>query len=108
MKNISSENVKIKNGFWRFYKDLNKTEIVKSVYERFKETGRFDALKCNWREGMPNKPHIFWDSDVVKWIEGVAYVLQESPAPEWEAVVDEMINDIAENQRADGYFNSYF
>ncbi|MBQ7779463.1 MAG: glycoside hydrolase family 127 protein [Clostridia bacterium] len=108
MKNLSFENVKIKDGFWRFYMDLNRSSVVKNVYDRFKETGRFDALKCNWREGMPNKPHIFWDSDVVKWIEGVAYMIKEAPAPEWEKLVDGMIDDIAANQRTDGYFNSYF
>ena len=108
MKSISIEDIKINDGFWRFYMDLNRNSVVKSVYARFKETGRFDALRCDWREGMPNKPHIFWDSDVVKWIEGVAYIIAESPAPEWEALVDEMIENIAKNQREDGYFNSYF
>ena len=96
------------NGFWRFYMDLNRTSVVKNVYDRFQETGRFDALRCDWREGMPNKPHVFYDSDVAKWIEGVAYIIQESPVPEWEALVDEMVDNIAENQRKDGYFNSYY
>lgn len=108
MKNIAAENVKIKDGFWRFYMDLNRTAVVENVYKRFKETGRFDALRCDWREGSPNNPHMYWDSDVAKWIEGVAYITQESPVPEWEALVDEMIDNIAKNQRADGYFNSYF
>ena len=108
MYNLSFQNTKIKDGFWRFYMDLNRNAVVKNVYERFRETGRFDALRCDWREGMPNKPHVFYDSDVAKWIEGVAYIIQESPAPEWEALVDEMVDHIAENQRRDGYFNSYY
>lgn len=108
MKNLSFENTTIKGGFWGFYNDLNRCKVVHSVYERFKETGRFDALKCSWREGDANKPHIFWDSDVVKWIEGVAYLATIAPVPELEALVDEMIDDIDRNQRADGYFNSYF
>ena len=108
MYNLSFQHTKIKDGFWRFYMDLNKTSVVKNVYERFRETGRFDALRCDWREGMPNKPHVFWDSDIAKWIEGVAYIIQETPAPQWEALADEMIENIAKNQRKDGYFNSYF
>lgn len=108
MKQVKSVDVTIKDGFWKFYGDLNRNAIVEAVYERFQETGRFDALRCDWHEGMPNKPHIFWDSDVVKWIEGVAYMLQDAPAPKWEELADEMINRIAQNQRADGYFNSYF
>ena len=108
MKNLNFENTKLKDGFRRFYSDLDRKAIVKNVYDRFKETGRFDAFCCNWREGDINKPHVFWDSDVVKWIEGVSYLTQISPEPELEALVDEMIDNISKNQRSDGYFNSYF
>lgn len=108
MKNLNFDCTIINDGFWGFYNVLNRKSVVKNVYNRFKETGRFDALRCDWREGAPNKPHIFWDSDVVKWIEGVAYLIEESPEPELEALVDEMIDNIAQNQRSDGYFNSYF
>jgi len=108
MKNLIFESTKIKGGFWEFYEKLNKNVTLKAVYERFKETGRFDALKCNWHEGMPNKPHMYWDSDVAKWIEGVAYIVQEAPMPELESFVDELADVIAGNQRSDGYFNSYF
>ena len=108
MKNLNFDCTIINDGFWRFYNVLNRKSVVKNVYNRFKETGRFDALRCDWREGAPNKPHIFWDSDVVKWMEGVAYLIEESPEPELEALVDEMIDNIAQNQRNDGYFNSYF
>ena len=108
MKNLNFDCTIINDGFWRFYNVLNRKSVVKNVYNRFKETGRFDALRCDWREGAPNKPHIFWDSDVAKWMEGVAYLMEESPEPELEALVDEMIDNIAQNQRSDGYFNSYF
>lgn len=108
MKNLNFDCTIINDGFWRFYNVLNRKSVVKNVYKRFKETGRFDALRCDWREGAPNKPHIFWDSDVAKWMEGVAYLMEESPEPELEALVDEMIDNIAQNQRSDGYFNSYF
>ena len=108
MKNLQGSNVKIKDGFWRFYSDLNRNSIVKNVYDRFKETGRFDAISRDWREGMPNKPHIYWDSDVAKWIEGAAYVIGESKDSKLEAIIDEVVEDIAKKQRADGYFNSYF
>ena len=108
MKNIDFDHITIKDGFWRFYTDLNRNEIVKNVYERFRETGRFDALGCDWREGKPNRPHIFWDSDVAKWIEGVAYILEEAPADKWETLTDAMIDTIADHQRKDGYFNSYY
>ena len=69
-----------------------------AVYERFTETGRFEALKCAWQEGEPNRPHIFWDSDVVKWMEGAAYVLSREANPELEAKVEALIDEIEKNQ----------
>ena len=59
MKNLNFDCTIINDGFWRFYNVLNRKSVVKNVYNRFKETGRFDALRCDWREGAPNKPHIF-------------------------------------------------
>lgn len=108
MKNLAFGNIIVKDGFWWFYSNLNRRVTVKAIYNRFKETGRFDAIRCNWHEGEPNKPHIFWDSDVVKWIEGAAYLIQMQPEPELEKLIDEMVDIIAENQRKDGYFNSYY
>lgn len=108
MKNLDFESTIINGGFWSFYSNLNRKSVLKNVYNRFKETGRFDILKCDWREGMTNNPHFFWDSDVAKWIEGVAYLIQYEPLPEFEELVDEMIDNIAINQRKDGYFNSYY
>lgn len=96
------------DGFWKHYYDVAKTVTVYSVYDRFKETGRFDALSCRYRQGQENKPHIYWDSDVAKWIEGVAYLLARERDADLEQKIDDMVAQIAKNQREDGYFNSYF
>jgi len=108
MKNLDFSKTVIQGGFWKYYYDLNRNVTVGAVYDRFSETGRFDALKCNWQEGQKNKPHFYWDSDVAKWIEGVGYLAQQQDVPELEALVDGMVQDIQANQREDGYFNSYF
>ncbi|MDA3798886.1 MAG: glycoside hydrolase family 127 protein [Kiritimatiellae bacterium] len=107
-KQLSYKLVNIDGGFWYKLQKLNSNVIVNSVYKRFKETGRFDALKCSWKEGDKNKPNIFWDSDVAKWIEGVAYILQKEQNDELMDIVDKAIDTIEENQDVNGYFNSYF
>lgn len=107
MKNISFGNVKI-GGFWGRRTEINRTATLDTVYNRFKDTGRFDAVACNWREGMPNKPHIFWDSDIAKWIEAAAYSIRYTPDSELERKIDETVDLIAANQTEDGYFNSYY
>ena len=78
------------------------------MQNRFADTGRFDALKCDRREGAPNRPHIFWDSDTAKWMESVAYLIEKEPMPDLEKAVEEMIDQIEANQCPDDYFNSYF
>lgn len=97
--------VKVLDGFWADRIQVIKTKTIYSVYNRFLETGRFEALKCKESQ---KKSHIFWDSDVAKWIEAVAYILQTMPDSKLEALADAAISDICKNQREDGYFNSYF
>jgi len=100
--------IDIDGGFWAYRQKLNRDVTTGAVMRRFQDTGRFDAFKMDWREGMPNKPHIFWDSDIAKWMEGVAYLLKKGPADEYEKVMEETIDRIEAGQGADGYFNIYF
>jgi len=55
-----------------------------------------------------NEPHIFWESDIAKWIEAASYSLAKHPDPQLDASVDEAINLLAGAQQADGYLNVYF
>jgi len=100
--------VSITGGFWANMQKKNRDVTMNAVAGRFTETGRFASLKCAWKEGDPNAPHIFWDSDVVKWMEGAAYILAKHEDAELEAKVEEMIADYETHQWEDGYINSYF
>ena len=81
MKHLHFSDTHIKGGFWKYYSDMVRNVTAKAVYDRFLETGRFDAFRCDWEEGMKNRPHRFWDSDVAKWIEGVAYLNEIKKLP---------------------------
>ena len=78
MRQIPFYNTRLEGSFWGEKQRVSREVTVNSVYDRFKETKRFDALKCDIeqqkREGW--QAHVFWDSDVAKWIEGVAYTLE--------------------------------
>ena len=106
MKRVDYSNIKITGGFWRQKQDLVRDVTVKAVYDRFAETGRFDAFKCD--PNAPLKPHIFWDSDVAKWIEGVAYLTREKREVELEKIVDSVVDEIEKNRDECGYFNSFY
>ena len=62
--------------------------------------------KLFWRKFW--SPHYFWDSDVAKWIEGAAYIIEKTGNKELEKLCDAAIANIVKNQCEDGYFNSYF
>lgn len=108
VKQVSFRDVDITDGFWKDRQRLNREVTVHSVHDRFSDTGRFEAFKFNWKEGMENKPHYFWDSDIAKWLEGAAYIIEKESAPVLEKQVDEVVDLIEKNQGADGYFNIYF
>ncbi len=108
MKQISFSDITVTGGFWKTKQELVRRVTVHSVYKRFAETHRFDALRCQWARAGQYEGHIFWDSDVAKWIEGAACLLSLGPAPELEALCDEAIAQIVKNAEDTGYFNSYF
>ncbi|MGC9360702.1 MAG: glycoside hydrolase family 127 protein [Anaerolineae bacterium] len=95
-------------GFWGERQEINRRETLPIQYRQLAETGRLDALNLTWKPGDPNPPHIFWESDIAKWIEAVGYALGNSPDAELEALADETIARIARAQQPDGYLNVHF
>ena len=111
MKTISYKDVSIRSGYLFDKQELNRKITIDAVYDRFVETGRIGAFNFDYdpeKEGSV-KPHFYWDSDVAKWIEGVAYILRHHPEmTELEAKADAIIAKIKEHQGEDGYFNIYY
>ncbi len=108
-KNVSFRNVDLLDGFWLNRYNLNKNVSVGSVRKRFEDSGRMDALRFNYIKNG-KKPHVYYDSDVAKWIEGVAYLIEKDRAAmsEHEKLVDELVDCMAAAQRDNGYLNSTF
>ena len=78
-------------------------------------TGRYDAFKLKWHPSYTDKPnvwpvpnHLFWDSDVAKWIEGACYFLEWQYHAEIDGAVRELVGMIREAQQEDGYLNIHF
>ncbi|MBM4034491.1 MAG: glycoside hydrolase family 127 protein [Planctomycetes bacterium] len=108
LKPLALADVKIADTFWAQRQETNRTVGIRHQYKQCKETGRLDAFKLDWKPGMPNEPHIFWDSDVAKWVEAASYSLATHPDPELQQLVDDTAALIASAQQPDGYLNSHF
>ncbi|MBS4200557.1 glycoside hydrolase family 127 protein [Bacillus sp. FJAT-49732] len=107
-KPLSFVDVKINDSFWAKRIEVNREQTIPFQYEQCKATGRIDAFKLDWKPGMEPVPHIFWESDVAKWIEAASYSLATHPDAELDALLNEVIDLIAGAQQPDGYLNVYF
>jgi len=101
-------NTNITGGFWAQKQKLIRDVTLDAVYDRFKESGRIGAFEMNYKDGDPNKPHYFWDSDVAKWMESVAYVTAKEKTPLEEERADALVDCIERGKLENGYFNIYF
>lgn len=105
---IDYRDIELKSGFWKHMQQLNSETAINAVWDRFKESGRIDAFSFNWDGNEDKKPHVYWDSDVFKWMEGACRIMSKENRPDLEEKVNMLIDLIEQNRANDGYFNIYF
>ncbi len=115
-REIRLDQVQVRDGFWTQMQNLV-TDVVIPFQERVlndKEEGveKSHAID-NFRiaAGLAEGEFygmVFQDSDVAKWLEGVAYSLVIKPDADLEARADAIIDIVAQAQQEDGYLNTYF
>ena len=81
---------------------------IPECIEKCRSTGRLRAFELKWRPGDPDKPHVYWDSDVAKVLEGMAWSLLVAPDPKLEEQLDSLVDLIVSAQQPDGYLNTHF
>jgi len=100
--------VMIADDFWAPRLRANRENTLPAQYRHCVDTGRLAAYKLAWTPGQEPEPHIFWDSDVAKWVEAVSYSLATHPDPELETLLDDVVALIVSAQQPDGYLNVHF
>ncbi|MDW8351804.1 MAG: glycoside hydrolase family 127 protein [Anaerolineae bacterium] len=100
--------VKLSDRFWAPRVEVNRTVTLPAEYAMCESTGRIAAFDLKWTPGDPNPPHIFWDSDVAKWIEAASYALATHPDRSLDDLLDRVIARIAKAQQPDGYLNTHY
>ncbi len=106
MNPLPFHHITFDDSLWRSRLETNRAQTIPHIYEQCKQTGRIDAWK--WNQGESNTPHVFWDSDVAKWMEAASYSLMTHPDPKLEAHLDEIIAMMSAAQMKDGYLNSHY
>ena len=96
---------KLGDGFWKNKYLINHDQTSTSILNNLKKTGRIKALDPNHKD---YNHHIFWDSDVAKYLEGLCINYQINSSPNNKKIIDDIITKIISNQEDDGYLNSYY
>lgn len=128
LKEISLNNIKVTDTFWKYYIKLINEVVIPYQYQVLNDeldidvvternddslpAGKSHALE-NFRiaAGITKGEHFGWffqDSDVYKWLESVAYSLINQPNKKMEAISDGVIDLINQTQEDDGYLNTFF
>jgi len=102
------KSTKIQEGFLAEIRRRTLEVTLPIEYSQLERTGRIASLKCEWKEGQPQKPHFFWDSDIAKWIEAASYSLLLRWDGQLLEKICEIVSMIEAAQWEDGYFNIYY
>ncbi len=99
---------RFEQGFWGARLDTNRQRTLPSQHAQLAATGRIAALDPDHRPDDPRARHIFYDSDLAKWLEAACYSLSVHADAVLARQVEELIAAFGRLQRADGYLNSWF
>lgn len=108
LKPLPFTQVQLNDAFWAPRMAANRSATLPAEYNQLERTGRLAALELDWQPGAGSPPHIFWDSDIAKWIEAAAYALAAQFDAQLDAQLDAVIARLALAQQPDGYLNSHF
>ncbi|OAA76001.1 hypothetical protein LEL_05685 [Akanthomyces lecanii RCEF 1005] len=95
-------------------RDTIATTTIHTQLEQLRNTGRYDCFKLEWHAIYADKSmwpvpfHLFWDSDIAKWIEGACYLLQETYDEKIDLAIRELVAMIRSAQGEDGYLNVHY
>lgn len=115
-RQVNIRQIRIKDDFWSGLQNLVADDVIpyqeKVLNDEIPGIEKSHAI-ANFRiaAGLEKGEFygmVFQDSDVAKWLEGVAYSLAVKPDPELEKRADEVIEIIEKAQQPDGYLNTYF
>jgi DUF1680 family protein len=109
LRTVPYSAVRIKNGFWADRQITNRQVSLKHGYEMLEKAGNFHNLRmaAGWETGNYCGLN-FYDEDVYKWLEALAWELGNRPDEDLQRMADEVIDLIAAVQQSDGYLNSYY
>ena len=101
--------VKLGDGFWQPRRRVNVERSIPTMLELLEAHGIVDNFRrLSNKKDAPRTGPLYTDSDLYKWMEAVAFVLQEGDSPKLRATLDALIADVAAAQEPSGYLNTNY
>ena len=118
--------ITVTDKFWQYYRDLIKNEMIPYQWKVLSDEIDVNIERERNDDSIPNeKSHaienfkiaaglaegnhygwVFQDSDVYKWLEAVAYTLQNCTDEKLKELADSVVDLIAAAQEDDGYLST--
>jgi uncharacterized protein len=106
--------VKMGDGFWSARRAINVEKSIPTMLAELEQHGVVDNfLRLEGKSKVPRRGPVYTDSDIYKWMEAVAFVLQSGDQPaanreKLRAEFDRLTGIIAAAQEPTGYLNTYW
>lgn len=108
LRGVPVSAVELSKGFWTARRKAVVDASLPSLLELFEQKGIIDNFRRLAGKDAPRRGPLYTDSDVYKWLEAVAFVLQERDHPELRKAASEVIAAIVAAQEPGGYINTYY
>jgi DUF1680 family protein len=96
-------------GFWASRRAVNVEKSIPTMRAELEEHGIVDDfLRLEGKKNVPRRGPLYTDSDLYKWMEAAAFVLQSGDDPKLRAQFDQYTGIIAAAQEPSGYLNTYW
>ena len=101
--------VKMGDGFWSARRAINVDKSIPTLLAELERHGVVDNfLRLEGKKDVPRRGPLYTDSDLYKWMEAVAFVLQSGDQPKLRAEFDRLTGIIHDAQEPSGYLNTYW
>jgi DUF1680 family protein len=101
--------VKMGPGFWAPRIRANVEQSIPTMLQLLEEHGIVDNFRrVSGRKQAERRGPLYTDSDLYKWMEAAAFVLQSEDRPDLRAKMDRLTDEILAAQEPGGYLNTYY
>ena len=101
--------VQMGDGFWSPRMRANVERSIPTMLEELEQHGIVDNfLRLSGQKQADRRGPLYTDSDLYKWMEAAAFVLESGDRPDLRANIDRLTTIIAAAQEPSGYLNTYY